>query len=104
MVVASYPERAEALNARRNPVGSALFVSDEWNGPWVQVTGRFEVLDLPAAMDPLVDHYRSIAGEHPDWGDYRNAMTQQAKCLLRLTIDTWGPIATGGFPARLANG
>ena len=103
VVVASYPERAKAVNARRNPAGSALFVSDEWNGPWVHVTGQFEVLDLPAALEPLVDYYRSIAGEHPDWDDYRNAMIRQAKCLLRLTIDTWGPIATGGFPARFAN-
>ena len=103
VVVASYPDRAKVRNARRNPAGSALFVSDEWNGPWVHVTGQFEVLDLPAALEPLVDYYRSIAGEHPDWDDYRNAMIRQAKCLLRLTIDTWGPIATGGFPARFAN-
>ena len=103
-VVASYPERAKAVNARRNPIGAALFLSDEWNGPWVQVAGRFEVLDLPVALEPLVDYYRSIAGEHPDWDEYRNAMVEQGKCLLRLTIDTWGPIATGGFPARLAAG
>jgi PPOX class probable F420-dependent enzyme len=103
VVVASYPERAKAVNARRNPIGSALFLSDEWNGPWVQVAGRFEVLDLPDALEPLVDYFRSIAGEHPDWDEYRRAMVDQGKCLLRLTIETWGPIATGGFPARLAD-
>ena len=102
-MVASYPERAKAVNARRNPNGAALILSDQWNGPWIQVAGRFEVVDLPAALEPLVDYYRSIAGEHPDWDDYRNAMVEQGKCLLRLTIDTWGPIATGGFPARLDN-
>ncbi len=102
VVVASYPERAKVVNARRNPLGSALFVSDEWNGPWVQVSGQFEVLDVPGALEPLVDYYRSIAGEHPDWDDYRTAMVDQGKCLLRLTIESWGPIATGGFPARLA--
>ena len=103
VVVASYPERAKSVNARRNPVGAALFLSDEWDGPWVQVGGHFEVLDLPDAVEPLVDYYRSIAGEHPDWDGYRAAMIDQGKCLLRLTIDTWGPIATGGFPARLAD-
>jgi PPOX class probable F420-dependent enzyme len=103
VVVATYPERAKTLNARRNPAGGALFVSDEWNGPWVQVTGRFEVLDLPDAVEPLVEYYRSVAGEHPDWDGYRTAMIDQGKSLLRLTIDTWGPIATGGFPGRLAD-
>ena len=103
VVVASYPERAKSSNARRRPSGAALFLSEEWNGPWVQVTGRFEVLDLPDALEPLVEYYRSIAGEHPDWDGYRAAMLDQGKCLLRLSIDTWGPIATGGFPARLAD-
>lgn len=103
LVVASYPERAKARNARNNPAGSALVVSNDWNGPWVQTWGTFEVIDLPDALEPLVDYYRAIAGEHPDWNDYRAAMQQQGKCLLRLAIHTWGPIATGGFPPHLAD-
>jgi PPOX class probable F420-dependent enzyme len=103
VVVSTYPERAKAHNARHNPVGSAVFVSDEWNGPWAQVWGRFEVLDLPDALEPLVDYFRAVAGEHPEWDEYRAAMVAQGKCLLRLTIDSWSPIATGGFPARLAD-
>ena len=102
VVVSTYPERAKTHNARRDRAGSALFLSDEWNGAWVQVWGDFEVLDLPAALEPLVEYYRSIAGEHPDWDEYREAMEKQGKSLLRLTIDQWGPIATGGFPSRLA--
>jgi PPOX class probable F420-dependent enzyme len=102
VVASSYPERAKVANARRNPAGSALFLSDEWNGPWVHTSGRLEVIDLPDALEPLVEYYRSIAGDHPDWDEYRQAMVDQGKCLLRLTIDAWGPIATGGFPARLA--
>lgn len=102
VVVATYPERAKVTNARRNPTGSALVLSDEWNGPWVQLWGWFEVIDLPEALGPLVDYYRSISGEHPDWDEYRQAMTTQGKCLMRLNIESWGPIATGGFPARLA--
>jgi hypothetical protein len=66
------------------------------------VWGPIEVLDLPEALEPLVDYYRAISGEHPSWDDYRQAMVDQGKCLLRLTIDRWGPIATGGFPSGLA--
>lgn len=104
LVTSTYPERAKAHNARRRPEGSAVVLSDEWNGAWVQVWGTFEVVDLPDAVEPLVDYYRAIAGEHPDWDEYRAAMVAQGKSLLRLTIDRWGPIATGGFPARLADG
>jgi PPOX class probable F420-dependent enzyme len=98
VVIASYPQRAKARNLRRDPRASALVQSDEWNGPWVQISGSCEVLDLPDALEPLVDYYRSISGEHPDWDEYREAMTRQGKCLIRMTIERWGPIATGGFP------
>ena len=101
--MSSYPERAKVANARRSPAASALFLSDEWNGPWAQVWGRVEVLDLPDALEPLVEYYRSVSGEHPDWAEYREAMVAQGKCLLRLPIDTWSPVAAGGFPARLAS-
>jgi PPOX class probable F420-dependent enzyme len=102
LVVSTYPERAKVANARRNPAGSALVLSDDWNGAWTQVWGTIEVIDLPDALEPLVDYYRVIAGEHPDWDEYRTAMTEQRKSLMRLTIVEWGPLATGGFPARLA--
>ena len=102
LVVSTYPERAKVANARRDPTASALVLSDDWNGEWVQLWGTIEVLDLPDALEPLVEYYRSIAGEHPDWDEYRQAMTTQGKSLLRLTIERWGPIATGGFPPRLA--
>jgi hypothetical protein len=55
-------------------------------------------------MEPLVEYFRCIAGEHSDWDEYRAAMQRQGKALIRITIDRWGPIATGGFPARLAAG
>jgi PPOX class probable F420-dependent enzyme len=102
IVVSTYPERAKASNARRDPRVSVVVLSDDFDGPWVQVDCAAEVLDLPEALEPLVDYYRSISGEHPDWEEYRAAMTRQGKSLLRLTPERWGPIATGGFPARLA--
>jgi PPOX class probable F420-dependent enzyme len=101
IVIATYPERAKAANARRNPAASVLVLSDEFNGPWMQVDGDAEVLDLPAALEPLVEYFRAISGEHPDWDEYRAAMQRQGKSLLRVTPQRWGPIATGGFPARV---
>ncbi|MDW5326496.1 PPOX class F420-dependent oxidoreductase [Plantactinospora sp. KLBMP9567] len=103
IVVSTYPERAKATNARRDPRVSACVLSDDWNGPWVQVDGTAEVLDLPEALEPLVEYFRCISGEHPDWDEYREAMRRQDKSLIRVTIDSWGPVATGGFPARLAD-
>lgn len=100
IVVSTYPERAKARNARRDPRASVVILSDEWNGPWVQIDGTAEVLDLPEALEPLVEYFRVISGEHPDWAEYREAMVRQGKSLLRLTPATWSPVATGGFPAR----
>jgi PPOX class probable F420-dependent enzyme len=101
VVVSTYPMRAKAANARRDPRVSLCVLSDDFDGPWVQVDGRAEVLDLPEALEPLVGYYRSISGEHPDWDEYREAMTRQGKSLLRITITGWGPIATGGFPPEV---
>ena len=104
VVISSYPERAKVSNARRTPAVSVMVLSDDFGGPWVQMDGSCEVLDLPEALEPLVEYYRSISGEHPDWDEYRAAMVTQGKCLLRVTPSSWGPVATGGFPARLADG
>ncbi|MEU7158679.1 PPOX class F420-dependent oxidoreductase [Streptomyces chrestomyceticus] len=101
LVMATYPKRAKVRNARRAPSVSVLVLSDEWNGPWVQVDGEAEILDAPDSVEPLVAYYRSVAGEHPDWHEYRAAMITQGKSLIRVTPLRWGPIATGGFPARL---
>jgi PPOX class probable F420-dependent enzyme len=103
IVVASYPERAKVHNLRRNSRCSVLVLSDEFNGPWLQLDGDGEVLDLPDALEPLVEYFRVISGEHPDWDEYRSAMAEQGKVLLRITPTRWGPVATGGFPARLAD-
>ncbi len=103
IVIATYPERAKTRNARRDPEHvSVLFLSDDFGGAWVQVDGTAEVLDIPDAVEPLVDYFRAISGEHPDWDEYRQAMVTQGKSLLRVTPVSWGPVATGGFPARLA--
>jgi PPOX class probable F420-dependent enzyme len=98
VVVSTYPQRAKATNARRDPAVSILIHSDDWNGPYVQVDGTAEVIDMPDALEPLVEYFRCISGEHPDWDEYRDAMRQQNKSLIRITVEHWGPVATGGFP------
>lgn len=98
VVIASYPRRAKSVNIRRNPRASVVVLSDEFNGAYVQLDGDAEVIDVPEAVELLVDYYRVIAGEHSDWQDYRRAMLDQGKCLIRVTPRRWGPVATGGFP------
>lgn len=102
VVIATYPRRSKVANLRRQPATSLCVLSDDFNGEWVQLDGTAEVLDLPEALDPLVEYFRAISGEHPDWDEYRDAMARQGKCLLRITIERWGPVATGGFPPQLA--
>jgi PPOX class probable F420-dependent enzyme len=109
LVVATYPERAKTRNVRRTGRATVLVLSDEWDDAWVQVDGDAEVLDAVSdgtpddtALDAFEEYFRCISGEHPDWAEYRQAMVDQDKTLLRLTPTRWGPIATGGFPARLA--
>lgn len=100
IVIATYPQRAKVANIRRQPNTSVMVLSDEFNGPYVQVDGEGEVIDLPDAVESLVGYYRSIAGEHPDWAEYRQAMVDQGKCLIRISPQRWGPVATGGFPPQ----
>lgn len=104
VVVSTYPDRAKAVNLRRDPRASVCVLSDDWDGAWVQVYGTAEVIDLPDSVEPLVEYFRSIAGEHPDWEEYREAMVRQGKSLIRVGIERWGPIASGGFPPRLVEG
>ena len=104
LVVSTYPERAKVANLRRDPRATVLVHSDEWNGPYVQVDGTAEVLDMPSpeAEDALVEYFRCISGEHPDWEEYRQAMRRQGKSLIRITPESWGPVATGGVPPERA--
>jgi len=102
IVIATYPERAKSANVARHGKAAVVVLSEDFNGAWVQVEGDAELLTLPDALEPLVEYFRSISGEHSDWDEYRQAMTDQGKALIRITPTRWSPIATGGFPARLA--
>ena len=105
IVVATYPQRAKTRNARKRPEVSVVVLSDEWDDAWVQVDGTCEVLDATdgdEALDGFVEYFRNIAGEHSDWDEYRTAMVEQGKSLLRITPTRWGTVSTGGFPPEVA--
>ena len=74
VVIASYPERAKSRNVRRAGRASVLVLSDDFDGAWAQIDGDAEVLDIPEAIEPLVEYFRCISGEHSDWDEYRRAM------------------------------
>jgi PPOX class probable F420-dependent enzyme len=101
ILISTYPQRAKTANLRRDPKASIVVLSDDFGGPWVQVDGTATVVDPPEAVEGLVEYFRTISGEHPDWEEYREAMVRQGKSLIRLAPERWGPVATGGFPARL---
>jgi len=86
---------SKTLNVRRDPHGWLCFMNDGFWGSWIQVAGTAEVVSLPEAMEPLVDYYRGIAGEHPDWDDYRRAMERDRRVLLRIELTAAGPDRSG---------
>jgi len=94
-VVSTRAGAMKTVNVRRRPWAALCVVSDEFFGPWVQVEGPVDLLELPDAMDELVAYYRSVSGEHPDWDDYRRAMERDRRLLLRITIDRAGPARAG---------
>ena len=80
---------------RERPETSVCVFTDAFFGSWIQVDGTAEVIDLPDAMELLVDYYRSISGEHPDWDDYRAAMARDQRVLVRITPTHAGPDRQG---------
>jgi PPOX class probable F420-dependent enzyme len=101
LVTSTYPARAKVANVRRNPAVSVLVMGDEFNAAWVQVDGEARAAAPGEAVELLVEYYRSISGEHPDWDEYRQAMVEQGKTAIVIEPTRWGPISTGGFPAYL---
>lgn len=79
----------------RDPRVALCVVPDGFFGEWVQVEGTATVVHLPEALDGLVDYYRRVAGEHPDWDDYRNAMERERRVLVRIDLDRAGPSRSG---------
>jgi PPOX class probable F420-dependent enzyme len=94
-VISSRETAYKVKNLRRNPRASLCVVSDAWYGPWIQVDGTASIIALPEAMDLLVDYYRSVAGEHPDWDDYRAAMERDRRVIIRIDLARAGPDRQG---------
>jgi PPOX class probable F420-dependent enzyme len=94
-VVSSRETAVKTRNLRRDPRASLVVFTDGFFGPWVQLDGTVEVVSLPGAMDGLVEYYRAVSGEHPDWEDYRAAMVRDRRVLLRLRIERAGPDVHG---------
>ena len=91
-VVISTRETADkTANVRRHPEVSLCVLSDQFFGEWIQVDGRAQVVSLPEAMEGLVEYYRRVSGEHPDWDDYRAAMERERRVLLTIEIERAGP-------------
>jgi PPOX class probable F420-dependent enzyme len=95
VVISSRQTAYKVRNLRRDPRAWLCVLPDGFYGRWIQVAGTAEILELPAAMEPLVDYYRTTAGEHPDWADYRAAMERDRRVLIRVTVTSAGPDRAG---------
>jgi PPOX class probable F420-dependent enzyme len=95
VVVSSRETAVKTKNVRRDPRAWLCVFPDGFFGRWVQVEGSVEVVSLPQAMDGLIEYYRSIAGEHDDWDDYRAAMQREQRVLIRLDLTRAGPDVSG---------
>jgi len=95
VVVSTRETALKTANLRRDPRVSLCVFTDEFFGEWVQVDGAATVVSLPDAMEPLVDYYRSVAGEHPDWGEYRTAMERDRRVIVKIALERAGPDRSG---------
>jgi PPOX class probable F420-dependent enzyme len=95
VVVSTRETALKTKNLRRDPRVSLCVVSQGFYGEWIQVDGTAEVIALPDAMERLIDYYRSLRGEHPDWDDYRAAMTRDRRVIVRITVERAGPDRSG---------
>jgi PPOX class probable F420-dependent enzyme len=95
VVVSSRETAIKTKNVRRDPRAWLCVFPDRFFGRWVQIEGNVEVVALPEAMDGLIAYYRSVAGEHDDWDDYRAAMQREQRVLIRLDPTRAGPDVSG---------
>jgi PPOX class probable F420-dependent enzyme len=83
--------RAKTANLRRDP-RAALEVTSSDGWAWATAEGGV-TLTGPGAdphgpeVEALVDYYRSAAGEHPDWDEYRAVMVSDRRVLMAMTVD-----------------
>jgi PPOX class probable F420-dependent enzyme len=95
IVISTRETAVKTKNIRRQADVSLCVINANFYGQWIQADGTAEILSLPDAMEPLVEYYRSVAGEHPDWDEYRDAMRREKRCLIRITLTRAGPDTSG---------
>lgn len=95
VLVSSRETAYKVKNLRRDGRAWLCVFPDGFYGPWVQLAGTVTVQSLPEAMEPLVEYYRTLSGEHPDWAEYRAAMEREQRCLLRVSLTAAGPDRQG---------
>lgn len=95
VIISSRQTAYKVRNLRRDPRAWLCVLPDSFYGRWVQVEGRAEIVELPEAMELLVEYYRGISGEHPDWDDYRAAMVRDRRVLVRIDLTRAGPDVMG---------
>ncbi|MBW3644320.1 MAG: PPOX class F420-dependent oxidoreductase [Actinobacteria bacterium] len=95
VLVSTRETAIKTKNVERDPNVSLCVMSDRFFGPWVQIDGEVEIARRPEALDVLVDYYRRVSGEHPDWDDYRAAMERERRVVLRISITSAGPDVAG---------
>jgi PPOX class probable F420-dependent enzyme len=95
VIISTRETAVKVRNLRRDPRVSMAVLNDRFYGDWVQVEGTAEIISLPEALELLVDYYRRAAGEHPDWDEYRAAMVEQKRVIVRFVIDRAGPNVSG---------
>ncbi len=95
VIVSTRQTAMKVKHLRRDPRVAITSFTDRFFGEFVQVEGSAEIIELPEAMELLVDYYRRISGEHPDWAEYRAAMAEQQRVLVRFEIERAGPNVSG---------
>jgi PPOX class probable F420-dependent enzyme len=95
VVVSTRETAMKVKHLTRDPNVAICVINDGFFGDWVQVEGTAEIVHLPEAMEGLIAYYRRVAGEHPDWDDYRAAMEREQRVLLRITVTRSGPNRSG---------
>jgi PPOX class probable F420-dependent enzyme len=95
VLVSTRETAIKTKNLARDPRASLCVLTDRFFGEWLQAEGTAEIIHLPGAMDLLVDYYRRISGEHPDWEDYREAMVRDRRVIVAITLTRAGPDRSG---------
>lgn len=94
-VISSRETAYKVRNLQGDPRATLCVFTDDFFGPWVQIEGTAEIITLPDAMEGLVEYYRRIRGEHPDWDEYRRVMREERRVLIRVGLEKVGPTKSG---------